>query len=104
MLRPGAVVWVEGGPGTGKTRLLAEVADRSDGAAVAYVACSRLLSGGIAVVPALSDALTELTGWRRPFEPAMPANDHDGWRLGLVGDLVERLRRRLGAPDDRAPR
>ena len=92
VLRPGAVVWVEGAPGTGKTRLLAEVADRSDGAAVVYVACSRPLSGGIAVVPALSDALTELTGWHRPFEAPTPTQDHDGWRVGLVADLVERLR------------
>ena len=93
LLRPGAVVWVEGAPGTGKTRLLAEVADRSDGAAVVYVACSRPLSGGIAVVPALSDALTELTGWRSPVRgaDARPRTTMVG-AVGLVGDLVERLR------------
>ena len=105
VLRPGAVVWVEGAPGTGKTRLLAEVADRSDGAAVVYVACSRPLSGwhrsGTCAVRCTDRA-------DRLASPVRGADADPGSRR-----LARRTRRRprrapagrrLGAPGHRTPR
>ena len=43
VLRPGRVVWIEGEAGTGKTRLMAELADRIDPerSVLLYVACPR---------------------------------------------------------------
>ena len=63
VLRPGRVVWVEGGPGTGKTRLLAEVADRTNSATsvLLYVACPRgTLNAGGGLVSSLLSATADV--------------------------------------------
>ena len=95
VLRPGRVVWIEGEPGTGKTRLLAEVADRTacDRTALLYVACPRA-AGALGVVPGPA------RGGRRPRAGEPPvgprsrraAQEPEVRRAALGGDIVARLR------------
>ncbi|HEU4841587.1 MAG TPA: BTAD domain-containing putative transcriptional regulator, partial [Ilumatobacteraceae bacterium] len=95
VLRTGHVVWIEGEPGTGKTRLLAEVADRTacDRTALLYVVCPRA-PGALGVVPALLAAADDLVpASRRPgLDPGDAHQEPEVRRAALGGDIVARLR------------
>jgi DNA-binding SARP family transcriptional activator len=62
VVRRGRVIWLEGAHGTGKTRLLAEVADRADprGTAVLYAACPRTPVGDVGVLTSIASAAGDL--------------------------------------------
>ncbi len=82
VMRTGSAVWVEGAPGVGKTRLLAEAADRFDPARVIvlYAACTRGQRAGAGALAAIAAAASELTA------------PHDGlrlpdWRAGASPDV-----------------
>jgi DNA-binding SARP family transcriptional activator len=97
VLRPGQVVWLDGDPGTGKTRLIAELADRVDPSrtTVLYVACPRAAGVGSGCVPTLLAAAAELvpSSLRLAHEVAPdPSLDADVRRAGLAGVVVDRLR------------
>ena len=94
---PARVVWIEGEPGTGKTRLMAELADRidPDSSVLLYVACPRVAGAGAGCVPALLTAADELVPVARRGVPEGPATSRPmprSRRAGLAGDVVARLR------------
>ena len=97
VLRPGRVVWIEGEPGTGKTRLLAELADRidPDSSVLLYVACPRVAGTGTGCASSLLTVADELVPLARrgvPEGSGDVASDADVRRAGLTGEVVARLR------------
>ena len=97
VLRPGRVVWIEGEAGTGKTRLVAELADRidPDRSVLLYVACPRVAGAGPGCASALLAVADELVPLARrgvPGGPGDAASDPDVRRAGLPGEVVARLR------------
>jgi DNA-binding SARP family transcriptional activator len=93
VLRRGRVVWVEGDAGVGKTRLLAEAADRFDAnTVVLYAACPRSL-GGSGLLAAMAGACGELVprSAERTTDHAMRP-DPDAWPAHVAERIVRSLR------------
>ena len=61
LLRPVPTVWIDGEPGSGKTRLLAELADRQTSGrdVLVYAACPHQLGSGAGVLSSFVAAATE---------------------------------------------
>jgi DNA-binding SARP family transcriptional activator len=97
VVRPGRVVWVDGAQGVGKTRLLAEAADRFDAAdaIVVYAACPRAPGQGEGVLAAIASAAGDLVAHppheSSPQGPGALVNT-DSW----PAQLAERIVRWLG--------
>ena len=100
LLRPEPIVWIDGEPGSGKTRLLAELADRLLGGreVLLYAACPHLLGTGARVlssfVAAAIDVAAEVGS---PPDDLLRWRDHESTepvvrRATLVGGLVSWLR------------
>jgi DNA-binding SARP family transcriptional activator len=96
VLRRGRVAWVEGVQGAGKTRLLAEVADRADPArtAVLYAACPRSLGGGAGLLASVISAVCDLLA---PSPGAFDAagelrTQPDVWPAHIAERIVRLLR------------
>jgi DNA-binding SARP family transcriptional activator/DNA-binding Lrp family transcriptional regulator len=94
LLHPGRAAWVHGDPGTGKTRLLAELADRVDAGEVAllYVDTPRVAGRDTGIVPALLAAVDELSPAEAPLVDAVADRDPAAWRIQLAGAIVAGLR------------
>jgi DNA-binding SARP family transcriptional activator len=95
-LRRGRVAWVEGAQGVGKTRLLAEVADRvaADDGVVVYAACPRSPGQGEGVLGSIAAAASDLLA-EPPDEASAPDFgahvDPDAWPAQLAERIVRWL-------------
>jgi DNA-binding SARP family transcriptional activator len=81
------IVWIDGEPGSGKTRLLAELADRHAGGrnALLYATCPHILGSGIGVLSSLVTAVIEVS-----TELDVPADSLERWRDDDANDPVAR--------------
>lgn len=95
-LRRGRVAWLEGAQGVGKTRLLAEVADRvaADDGVVVYAACPRSAGQGEGVLASIAAAASDLLARPPGAMPSSDAGAHvdpDAWPAQLADRIVDVL-------------